>query len=88
LVVAASMHICSAIGPEGVWGRTKVWHRKTRRSLCIPLPEQAGHNFLWHPKIRSRTVSGGPVVKVVHRLGRWVFIVVPPTNVPLVCELV
>jgi hypothetical protein len=37
----------------------------------IPLPKQAGHSLLRHPKNTSRIINGGSAVKVDHWLGRW-----------------
>jgi hypothetical protein len=53
LVAAASMRVCSAVAPGGVWSRGKVWYRKARRGLRIPLPEHADRSLLRHPKSRS-----------------------------------
>jgi hypothetical protein len=66
LIVVVGVHVCSAITPEGVLGRTEVWHRKFRCGLHIPLPEHTSRSLLRHPKNRSRTINGGSVVKVVH----------------------
>jgi hypothetical protein len=69
LVVAVRACVCSTIIPKGIWGRTRVWHRKTMRGMGGPLPEHVGHSLLRPPKCRSRTLDGCLVVKVVHWLG-------------------
>jgi hypothetical protein len=69
LVVTVSVRVCLTIVPGGVWGQGKVWHRKARPGLLIPLHEHAGHNLLRHPKSRSQIFDGGLAVKVAHRLG-------------------
>jgi hypothetical protein len=73
LVVAVRVRLCPTIIPGGIWGRTRVWYRKARRGVRVPLPEHVGHSLLWHPKRRSRTLDGGSVVKVVHWLGRGIW---------------
>jgi hypothetical protein len=72
MVVAVRVRVCPAIIPRGICGWTKVWHKKARCSVYVPLSEHAGRSLLQHPKSRSRTLDGGSVVKVVHRLGRGV----------------
>jgi hypothetical protein len=72
MVVAIRVKVCSAIIPGGIWGRIRVWHRKSRRGVHVTLPKYDGHSLLWHPKSRSQTLDGGSAVKVVHRLGRGV----------------
>jgi hypothetical protein len=72
LVVAVRVRVCLTIIPVGICGQTRIWHRKVRCSVCIPLAEHVGHSLLWHPKSRSRALDGGSAVKVVHRLGRGV----------------
>jgi hypothetical protein len=59
--------------PRGIWSRTKVWHRKARCCVRIPLPKHAGSSLLRYPKSRSQTLNGDLIVKVVHRLGLWVW---------------
>jgi hypothetical protein len=71
--IAAIVRVCLTIKPRGAGGRAWVWHSKARCGVCIPLPIHAGRGFLWHPKIRSRTLNGGSAVKVVHWLGRRVW---------------
>jgi hypothetical protein len=73
LVATTSTQVCSVVAPGGVWGQSKVWYRKAWRGLLIPLPEHAGHSLLRDSKSRSRTLDDGSAVKVVHRLGRWVW---------------
>jgi hypothetical protein len=68
LIVVVGVCMCSAITPEGVWGRTKVWYRKAMHSVCVPLLKHAGHSLLRYPKI-SHSLSVVPhrvVVGVVH----------------------
>jgi hypothetical protein len=72
LVVIIRVCICLAIVPRGIWGRTRVWHRKARCSVHVPMSEYAGHSLLRHPKSRSQILDGGSSVKVVHQLGWWV----------------
>jgi hypothetical protein len=72
LIVVVRVRICSTIIPRGIWGRIRVWHRKARHNVRVPLPKYVGHSFLWYPKSMSRILDGGSVVKVVHQLGRGV----------------
>jgi hypothetical protein len=72
LVVAVMVRVCLAVILRGIWDRNWIWYSKLG-DVCIPLPEHAGHSLLQHPKIRSRTLDGGPAVEVVHRLGRGVW---------------
>jgi hypothetical protein len=72
MVVVVRVRVCPAITPRGIWGRTRVWHRKSRRGVCVPLPEHASCSLLRRPKSKSQTLDGGSAVKVVHRLGRGV----------------
>jgi hypothetical protein len=72
MVVAVRVRVCPAVIPESIWGQTRVWHRKARRGVHVPLPKHAGRSLLQYPKRRSRTLDSGLAVKVVHRLGRGV----------------
>jgi hypothetical protein len=72
MVVAVRVRVCPAIISGSIWGRTRVWHRKARHGVRVPLPEHADHSLLRHPKSRSQTLDGGLAMKVVHRLDRGV----------------
>jgi hypothetical protein len=72
MVVALRVRVCPMVIPKSIWGRTRIWHRKIRRGMRIPLPKHTGRSLLQHPKSKSRTLDGGSAVKVVHRLGRGV----------------
>jgi hypothetical protein len=72
LVVVFKDGVCPTIILRGIWGRTRVSHRKARRGVHVPRPEHVGRSLLRHPKSRNRTLDGGLAVKVVHQLGRGV----------------
>jgi hypothetical protein len=66
------IRVCPTVIPGCIWGRNRIWHRKARRGVCIPLPEHTGRSLLRYPKSRNRALDGGSVVKMVHQLGRGV----------------
>jgi hypothetical protein len=33
MVVVVGVCVCPAVIPRGIWGRTRVWHRKARRDV-------------------------------------------------------
>jgi hypothetical protein len=54
---------------RGIWGQTRVCHKKSRCGVCVPLSEHAGCSLLQHPTDRSRNINGSSAIKVVGRLG-------------------
>jgi hypothetical protein len=72
MIVTVRVRVCLAVIPGCIWGRTRVWHRKARRGVRVPLPEHAGRSLLRYRKSRSRTLGGASAMKVVHWLGRGV----------------
>jgi hypothetical protein len=39
LLVAVVVCVCPAVTLGGIWGRTRIWHRKAWCGVRIPLPE-------------------------------------------------
>jgi hypothetical protein len=46
MVVAVRVRVCPIVIPRSIWDQTKVWHRKAKHGVRVPLPEHVGHSLL------------------------------------------
>jgi hypothetical protein len=51
MIVIVRVRICPAIIPGSIWGQTRVWPRKAKCDVRVPLSEHAGYSLLRHQKV-------------------------------------